>query len=221
MFKGMSAQVPYPRAAPGGGVIRLRRVPYPVPTGSGGSSAVVELQSRLLGCAARLFPPDAARFGPTVPASLRVLLNKAVSVYEDTARAEALLWQAQRMNPGRLEVYVALYTFYFHKCQLEAAENVAWEALERAAEQAGVTPDWARFNPACADWCRPHGPERACLHTLKALGFIRLRRLDFAGGEAILDKLMELDPEDRLGGAVLLDLATVLREIVEHVARRR
>lgn len=165
-----------------------------------------------------LFPEDGVMFGPNIPAALDAVLQQAAQAYDDPARAEALLWQARSMNPAQLEVYIALYKFYFYKRRLEEAESVARDALLCAAEQGGFDGDWSALHADSADWRRPNGPERVYLYTLKALGFIRLRRMDFAGGEALLDKLAELDPDDQVGGSVLQELAAGLREVVDHVA---
>ncbi|MEJ2645705.1 MAG: hypothetical protein P8180_12380 [Gammaproteobacteria bacterium] len=165
-----------------------------------------------------LFPDEGVMFGRNIPAPVDALLQQAARAYDDSARAEALLWQARRMNPAQLEVYVALYKFYFYKRRLEEAEAVARDALDTAAGQGGFDPDWKSLARGAADWQRPDGPERVYLYTLKALGFIRLRRMDFTGGEAILDKLAELDPDDQVGGSVLRELASGLREVVDSVA---
>lgn len=161
-------------------------------------------------------PGEGVMFGRDIPGPIDSLLQQAVSAYEDTERAESLLDQAYRLDPDQLEVYIARYKFYFYKLRLEEAEAVAREALQRAADQGGFDPDWARLTSTSANWSAGEGPERIYLYTLKALGFIRLRRMDFAGGEAILDKLAQLDPEDQVGGSVLIQLAEGLREQAEE-----
>jgi tetratricopeptide (TPR) repeat protein len=162
-----------------------------------------------------IIPDERVLFGKDIPPAVNALLQQAVKAYEDTERAETLLRQAQRMNPDQLEVYIALYKFYFYKLRLTEAEVVVREALARAARQGGFDADWRVLGPASAFWSQPDGPERVYLYSLKALGFIRLRLLDFGGGEAILNKLAELDPQDQVGGTVLLELAAGLREAHE------
>jgi len=169
-------------------------------------------------CNHLLFPKEQVLFGRNIPAPVNALLQQAVRAYDDTDRAEDLLRQAQRMDPEQLEVYIALYKFYFYKLRLEDAEGVTREALARAAGQGGFDADWQTLGPASANWFRVDGPERVYLYSLKALGFIRLRRMDFRGGEAILDKLAELDPQDQVGGSVLLELAAGLREVTDGIA---
>lgn len=47
------------------------------------------------------------------------------------------------------------------------------------------------------------GLYRFYLFTLKACAYLHLRLGDLTAGEAMLAKLIELDPADRLGGSVL------------------
>lgn len=158
-----------------------------------------------------LFLDERVLFAPNMEPAVNALLQQAVAAYSDTERAEDLLWQAQRMAPRQLEVYIALYKFYFYKYRLEDAERVAGMALAQAAEQGGFSADWRLLSVASTDWCRD-GAERVYLYSLKALGFIRLRRGDADGGTAILEKLTELDPTDQVGGSVLMDLAAGARD---------
>lgn len=168
-------------------------------------------------CNQLLFPKERILFGRNIPAPVNALLQQAVNAYGDTERAEDLLWQAQRMDPAQLEVYIALYKFYFYQYRLDEAESVAREALRRAAEAGGFAADWNALGLDSTDWTRSEGPERIYLYSLKALGFIRLRQLDFEGGEAILARLAALDPDDQVGGSVLLELAEGLREVVDAI----
>jgi hypothetical protein len=55
---------------------------------------------------------------------------------------------------------------------------------------------------------------RFYLMVLKATGYIHLRQGNASTGQAMLEKLVELDSHDRLGGKVLLDV------LVAEVAAR-
>lgn len=166
-------------------------------------------------CNQLLFPKELHFFGANITARIRPLLEEAVDNYNDPERAQALLWRAHELAPEQLEVYVALYKFYFYCKQLDEAERVARMALEAAASQGGFPEDWRALTPASAAWSKPGGAERIYLFTLKALGFIRLRQMDLAGGKAILDKLLTLDPRDQVGGRVIWELAAGLEDIVD------
>ena len=158
------------------------------------------------------FYDDRVLFATQMPTQVNAILQQAVAAYEDTQRAESLLWQAQQLGPEQLAVYVALYKFYFYKNYLEDAERVVHMALAQCAERGDFTQDWQQLTPASTDWSVGDGPQRYYLYSLKALGFIRLRLDDAAMGKAVLQKLALLDPDDQVGGSVLLDLAAALED---------
>ena len=159
-----------------------------------------------------LFHDDRVLFAVDMPPSINALMQQAVAAYDDTQRAESLLWQAQKLGPEQLAIYVALYKFYFYKNFLRQAENVVHMALSQAAELGGFESDWRQLTPASTDWSVGDSPQRYYLYSLKALAFIRLRLDDAEMGTAILHHLAELDPEDQVGSSVLLDLAVALVE---------
>lgn len=150
---------------------------------------------------------DRIYFARDIKPEVNACLQQAVACAGDFERARALLHQAKDMDPEQLEVYTALYKFYFYRGYLDEAELVTVESLARAAQQGGFNRDFAQLTPACTDWKAQGGPVRAFLYSLKALAFIRLRKNDRAGSLAVLDKLQELDPEDQVGGSVIADLA--------------
>jgi tetratricopeptide (TPR) repeat protein len=164
-------------------------------------------------CDQLLFVKEQMMFGRNIPPEINLRMQQAVAAYEDTDRAEQLLWDAHKLNPEQLEVYIALYKFYFYKKRLAEAEKVAREALAVSARVGKFPADWQMLTRDSADWQQHDGPERVYLYTMKALGFIRLRLDDYQEGEAILNKLQILDPDDQVGGSVLLELASGLREI--------
>jgi tetratricopeptide (TPR) repeat protein len=150
---------------------------------------------------------DDVLFASDLPPVVNTILQEAVALYHDTLGAEEKLWSAYDLAPERLEVYVALYKFYFYKGRMADAEKVVHMALEKAAQLDGFDVDWRKLNKQNALWQPAVGPTRFYLYSLKALAFIRLRRNDPTEARTILDKLMELDPNDQVGGSVILDLA--------------
>jgi hypothetical protein len=50
------------------------------------------------------------------------------------------------------------------------------------------------------------------LYTLKALAFIKLRQNQLSQAQVILAMMKELDPEDRSGASVIMDLAEAMQE---------
>jgi len=119
---------------------------------------------------------------------------------------------ARDIDPDQLEVYVALYKFCFYSGYFDEAETVAFEALARAADTGGFAHDCTKLNASSTDWSRIDTPARLYLYSLKALGFIRLRKGDNAGANEVLNALARLDPDDQVGGSVIMTLAAS----VEH-----
>lgn len=115
-----------------------------------------------------------AVFGGEASPVITQLLREAAA-YQQTSRAEAILWSAQAIDPTCLPVYSALYKFYFYKFRLADAEKVALMGLETAAHQGGFPADWSRLSPPSANWNSTVGTQHFYLFTLKALPFIRLR----------------------------------------------
>lgn len=151
-----------------------------------------------------------ALFGGEASPVVAQLLQNAAVVYQQTNRAEAILWSAQAIDPACLPVYFALYKFYFYKFRLEDAEKAALMGLKTAAVKGGFPADWWRLSVYDANWDKATGAQHFYLFTLKALAFIRLRLGKREESLALLDKLEELDPKDSVGSSVIRDLASEL-----------
>jgi len=153
------------------------------------------------------FRQDGVLFAADMPPEIDSVLQEAVVFYEDTERAEATLKKAFNMARGRLEVYVALYKFYFYKNRIDDAEAVALDALKEAARQGGFSSDWSILTQVSTQWAPVPDAQRFFLYTLKALAFVNLRKGNNVMADALLNKLLELDPKDQVGGSVIRDLA--------------
>ncbi|MFA6902519.1 MAG: hypothetical protein WC236_05500 [Gallionellaceae bacterium] len=147
-----------------------------------------------------------ALFGGEASPVITQLLLEAASVYQQTSRAEAILWSAQAIDPACLPVYFALYKFYFYKFRLVDAERVALMGLKTAAHQGGFSAEWKHLSPPSANWNSKKGVQHFYLFTLKALAFIRLRLGKREESLSLLDKLSELDPKDSVGSSVIREL---------------
>lgn len=155
---------------------------------------------------------DGVLFAVDMPPEIDAILQEAVILYEDTERAEAMLEKAHAMAGGRLEVYVALYKFYFYKNRIDDAEAIALKALNEAARQGGFSAEWHTLTTESAQWTPAPDAQRFFLYTLKALAFVNLRKGNNAIADALLNKLQELDPRDQVGGSVIRDLALGMME---------
>ena len=158
------------------------------------------------------FNSEHLQLSADVPVPVRQMVQQAIASYEDKPVAEGLFKQALALAPGEMEIYVAFYKFYFYQKYLPEAEQVAQQTLHKVAELTGLPADWRRFKREFATWSHPDSPVRYYLYTMKALGFIALRQEKLSLAHEILDKLVELDPDDRVGGSVIKTLANRMSE---------
>jgi hypothetical protein len=145
--------------------------------------------------------------GFAAPPEIDEKLREAAACYDDTEKAEELLWTALKADPQCLGSYFSLYKFYFYKRMLKEAEGVALLGLGTAARLGGFSPDWNKLDAQSVDWKRVDAPQHFYLFTLKALAFMRLRLGYAEESHALLAKLQELDPLDTVGASVIRDLA--------------
>ncbi|HMU91119.1 MAG: hypothetical protein IT471_09310 [Pseudomonadales bacterium] len=146
----------------------------------------------------------AACLGGALPEAVEAALRAAGSAYADDDLAERHLLQASALAPDHPAVLIAWYRFCFYKGRLMQARELGLRCLTLAARGCGLPESWqtvsataARFDDFAAV------AERFYLFSLKGCAYLSLRLGDLSLGQAMLAKLRELDPADRLGGAVL------------------
>ena len=152
-------------------------------------------------------------FDEPLPLEIEHLLRDAGEIYGER-EAEALLLRAYFLAPEQLMVLVALYRYYFYQHRLEDALLVADRTLETAGRRLDLPERWRDLHPDHIGHAvlRSMGLLRFYLMVLKAAGYIHLRLGNNADGQAMLEKLGELDSHDRLGGKALLALVREERE---------
>ncbi len=125
-----------------------------------------------------------------------------------TDEAESLLLRANLMAPQHLMVLVALYRYYFYQHRLDDALLVAESMLAVVGRRLEFPETWVYLREANvgAGVMRSMGLVRCYLMVLKAAGYIHLRLGNLETGRAMLEKLVELDSHDRIGGKALLDV---------------
>jgi tetratricopeptide (TPR) repeat protein len=158
-----------------------------------------------------MFAGERAFFSERTPHKLRYLLNHALCAATPDG-VEALLLEARRRWPEEPDAHIGLYKFYFVRARYQDAEAAVWAALRAAAGVAGFGRNYRRLHPGSADWSRRQGGERLYLFSLKALGVIRLRRARVTQARCVLEKLLELDPVDEIGGGAFLQIARSFSE---------
>ncbi len=147
--------------------------------------------------------------GGDAPQPLRFLLHSATQS-TDAATTERLLLEARERWPQHADGHLALYKFYFVAARYVDAERAVWRSLREAAALGGFHYRYRRLDRDSADWSRRDGAPRWYLFNLKALGVIRLRRARAAASQRVLEKLLELDPVDEIGGGSFLLIARAI-----------
>ena len=135
------------------------------------------------------------------------LLEAAADNY-GSDEAESLLLRARLLAPQHLMVLVALYRYYFYQHRYEDALLVGECTLAVVGRRLEFPESWMYLNEANLGEgvMRSMGLVRFYLMVLKATGYINLRLGYFEIGQAMLEKLVELDSNDRIGGKALLEV---------------
>jgi len=145
--------------------------------------------------------------GEVVPLALQQLLKTELNVNEDWQRAETLLLDTRALLPERLELPVALYKMYAYSNRFDESLALIDEVLGRAAAQGGFPAQWEELSACSATWTEARGAVRFYLYSMKARGFVLLRKGEVEQAYAVLHKLCELDPRDQVGGSVVFGIA--------------
>jgi tetratricopeptide (TPR) repeat protein len=145
---------------------------------------------------------------PITPEVEQLIAGAAGSYGSEDAEAEAQLLKAYALAPQHLAVLVALYRYYFYQHRLEDALMVGESALAVAGQRLAFPESWVhlQIDNVGEGVMRSMGLVRFYLMVLKATGYVNLRLGNYAEGQAMLEKLVEMDSHDRLGGKALLEV---------------
>ena len=142
-----------------------------------------------------------------LPVAAERHLELAGLAYTQDSVAEKHLSEALRIAPEHLAVQVGYYRYLFYKGRLEDALVQLDVCLNNAASQSGLPSDWRKAQPQDAEfgsydaiWARVY------LFALKAHGYIKMRLGDLEGGKEAISKAMQLDPSDKVGAKILLEV---------------
>jgi len=152
-------------------------------------------------------------FGQQLPNEVRerVQLAAATSNFNNPG-AEKQLWDTQQMYPQYLAIYIVIYKYYLHQVRLAEAYQTLRQAMLAAAETGGFPADWATLSPHTTDWHSAKLPQHVYLYCLRELGIILQRMGKGREYYRILEKCLELDPNDNLG-------ATGIRMLTDEMKR--
>jgi len=152
-----------------------------------------------------------AVLGAGIPAQAERHLREAGRAYAQDEVAERHLWEARRIAPDHAAISIAFYRYYFYKGRLDEALEIARTCLVKAAIDMELAPhlidDWRQVTGKDAvfdsyDAVLP----RFYLFTLKGYAYLQMRLGNFAEGRDAVMKLLEIDPSDKIGATVLLDV---------------
>ena len=102
-------------------------------------------------------------------------------------------------------VLIGLYRFYFYKGRLAEALGIARICLEKAGRENNFATDWRCVRPRDAQFdAYEEILPRFFLFSLKGYAYLQMRLGELDEGRRALDKLLELDPSDKIGARVLL-----------------
>jgi tetratricopeptide (TPR) repeat protein len=147
----------------------------------------------------------ATLLGGGLPSAAEQHLRDASRAYHHDETAEWHLQKAHDIAPDHAAVLIGLYRFYFYKNRLQDALNVACQCLQKAARDNGITSNWRDVSVADAEFNSFDAVlPRFYLFVLKGYAYLQLRLGNITEGQAAVNKLIELDPNDKLGGRVLL-----------------
>ena len=134
-------------------------------------------------------------------------LELAGLAYTQGSVAEKHLREAMQIAPDHLAVQVGYYRYLFYKGRLQDALAQLEVCMNNAATHCGLPLDWREVQPQDAEFgCYDALWARFYLFALKAHGYIKMRLGDLAGGREAITKAIQLDPSDKVGAKLLLDV---------------
>jgi hypothetical protein len=146
---------------------------------------------------------DAAVLGQGLPPEAEAALKEAGQAHGDATSTMAALMRASALAPAHPAVLIAFYRHYFYGHRPRLARAVARRALVSAAQALGLPLLWREVPDQPLTGAADDPSTRFYLWVLKGLAYLSLRLGDEAEARAALAKLRALDPEDRVGAAVL------------------
>lgn len=146
-----------------------------------------------------------ALLGGGLPPEAEFRLWEAGLSYHLDDVAERHLREAEALAPGHAAVLIGLYRFYFYKGRLADALAISKQCLEKAARDNNLPMHWRDVSTGDAEFSRYEEIlPRFFLFTLKGYAYLQMRLGNLEEGRAAAEKLLELDPSDKIGGRVLL-----------------
>jgi tetratricopeptide (TPR) repeat protein len=146
-------------------------------------------------------------FGAGLPPEAERHLREAALTYHLGDIAEQHLFEARRIAPTHVAVLIGLYRFYFYKNRLEETLEIARSCLTRAAIDNSLPLDWREVRKGDANFASYDAVlPRFFMFVLKGYAYLQLRLGEYAEGREAANKLLELDPTDKVGATLLISV---------------
>lgn len=154
------------------------------------------------------FEAQSLYFEDELPDEVNALLDAAADAYGEESAAHTLL-RAYFLAPEHLTVLVALYRYYYYQHRYQDAFLVAERAMDVSARRLELRCTWQKLSLQSLGQgiMRSMTLTRFYLMALKGSGYLQLRMGDAKNGLARLEKVAELDKDDRIGVLGLIQLA--------------
>ncbi len=148
-----------------------------------------------------------AVMGGGLPPEAQEHLWEAGLAYQQDEVAEEHLRQAERYAPDHAAVLIGFYRFYFYKGRLSECLEIANRCLRKAQRETNLPADWRDVRRTDAEFSRyDRLMPRFFLFTLKGYAYLQMRLGNLDEGRVAVDKLLELDPSDKVNARLLLDI---------------
>ena len=154
------------------------------------------------------FEAQSLYFEDELPEEVNGLLDAAAEAYGDES-AEHSLMRAYFTEPEHLTVLVALYRYFYYQHRYQDAFLVAERAMDVAARRLELRVSWRQLTLKSlgVGVMKSMTLTRFYLMALKGAGYLKLRTGETRSGLERLEKVAELDVDDRLGVGTLVQLA--------------
>ncbi|MET0085279.1 MAG: hypothetical protein ABW082_02125 [Sedimenticola sp.] len=162
------------------------------------------------------FEEGALYFDEPLQVEAKRCLDNAAEEYGEES-AEQLLMRAYFLEPEHPMVLVALYRYFYYQHRLEEALIVADRVLKVFANRLQIPEDWHELNEMeiGSGVLISMTMIRFYMLALKGAGFLELRLGLYESALARLNKVIELDSNDRLGARALIE---VVQEALSNAA---
>lgn len=145
-------------------------------------------------------------FDEPIPERVSELLEQAAENYT-MGSTELPLLQAYFLAPENLTVLVALHRFFFYQHRYEETLIIAERAFAIVGQRLHFPTHWRDVPPQLETQNAPMTLVRFYLLALKGMAYLNLRLGHIEEGKQILQKIIALDPQDRLNTSALLAVA--------------